>query len=271
MPSGLRQKRPGTPLRHTLFYGFAAGVVRILMRFVYRARSFGARRVPATGAVLLVANHQSYLDPPLVGISVRNRHLDYLARAGLFEVPVLGGLLRGLNSVPIKEDGGDAAAIKEILRRLEKGYAVLIFPEGTRSPDGTMQPFKRGIAVLVKRAKCPVVPVAVEGCFDAWPRERARPRFVGQRVAVAFGDPIPHAELMVRGPDAALEQLQAQVGRLRIVLRRWLRRSSNGRFPPLGAADGVMVGAGQGLPDVAPSAGGSRRAAGPGCPSSAPQ
>src|SRR5688572_4717423 len=104
MFSGLRQKRPGTPLRHMLFYEFAAGLVRILMVVLYRARSLGRSRVPRTGAVLLVANHQSFLDPPLVGVTIRSRHLDFIARMGLFNSPILDRILRALNSVPIREE-----------------------------------------------------------------------------------------------------------------------------------------------------------------------
>jgi len=252
MLSGLHQKRPGTPLRFMLLYELASATVGLVMRVLYRARALGAARIPAKGPVLLVANHQSYLDPPLVGVTVRCRHLDFLARLGLFHSAPLAWLLASLNSVPIREEGGDAAAIKEILRRLEKGYAVLIFPEGTRSPDGAMRPFKRGVAVLVKRAKCPVVPVAIEGCYDAWPRERKAPRLLGQHVAVAYGDPIPHAELMADGPDAALERLEDRIETMRMALRRWMRRTSHGRYPPAGAGDlpgakaGVTGGAGPG-------------------------
>jgi 1-acyl-sn-glycerol-3-phosphate acyltransferase len=231
------------------------------MVVLYRARHLGRARLPRTGAVLLVANHQSYIDPPLVGITVRSRHLDFIARMGLFNSPILDRILRAVNSVPIREEGGDAAAIKEILRRLDQGRAVLIFPEGTRSPDGAMRPFKRGVAVLVKRAKCPVVPVAVEGCFDAWPRERKWPRLLGQHVAVAFDHPISHAELMAAGPDAALELLEARIERMRVALRRWMRRTSHGRYPPAGAGDSVMDAADSGRRAASQSAGESRTVA----------
>jgi 1-acyl-sn-glycerol-3-phosphate acyltransferase len=208
---------------------------------LYRFRAYGSRRLPAEGAVLLVSNHQSYLDPPAIGVGVSHRHLDYIARLGLFEGRVLAWLLTQFNSLPIREQGGDSGAIKEILRRLEAGRAVLIFPEGTRTPDGAMTEFKRGIAVLVKRSRCPVIPVAVEGCFDAWPRQKLWPRLWGKRIAVSFGRPIPHEELMRYGADAALRRLESETQRLRLGLRRLMRRQTAGRVPAPGPGDSTTI------------------------------
>jgi 1-acyl-sn-glycerol-3-phosphate acyltransferase len=234
----LRAKRPGTPLGNLALYEFINRVVALVFRVMYRRRAYGVARVPRSGAVLLVANHQSNLDPPAIGSSIHGRHIDYVARLGLFESSLFfSGLISSLNALPIREDGGDAAAIKEVLRRLEAGRAVLIFPEGTRSSDGAMHEFKRGVAVLVKRAKCPVLPLAVEGCFDAWPRGRSLPRIRGARVAVAFGSPIPHDELMSGGADAALARLASEVDRMRRALRAKLRRVSDGRYPARGPGD----------------------------------
>jgi 1-acyl-sn-glycerol-3-phosphate acyltransferase len=237
MLSRLREHRPNTPLPGLLAYAVSRLIVAAFLTAAYRMRSFGSASVPRDGAVLLVANHQSYLDPPAVGVAVRHRHLDYLARAGLFESKVLGTMLTAFNSVPISEDGGDTRAIKEILRRLGAGRAVLIFPEGTRSPDGAMRPFKRGIALLVKRAQCPVVPVAVEGCYDAWPRDRAAPSVWGKRIAVKVGAPIAYEELLAQGGDAALERLAGEIDRMRLELRAMLRKQTRGRFPAAGPAD----------------------------------
>lgn len=245
MLSRFRQKRPGTPLGQMLFYEIIRRSVRILFGVIYRLRVRGLEHLPPTGAVLIVANHQSFLDPPAIGSAVGVRHLDFVARLGLFQSSrAFGWLIHTLNSVPIKEEGGDAAAIKEILRRLDAGRAVLIFPEGSRSEDGAMEPFKRGVAVLVKRAKCPVMPAAVEGCFDAWSRHQKRPRVTGARIAVAFGEPIGHDELMKDGADAALTRLSSEVDRMRLGLRQELRRASNGRFPPAGAGDRPLIPAG---------------------------
>ena len=113
-----------------------------------------------------------------------------------------------------------------MLRRLEGGRAVLIFPEGSRTTDGRVAPFKRGVAVLVKRSRCPVVPVALEGAYEAWPRSRRLPRWLGHRVAVMYGRPIPHDELMHGGADAALLRLHDEVEAMRLALRERLDRTS---------------------------------------------
>jgi 1-acyl-sn-glycerol-3-phosphate acyltransferase len=232
------RQRPGTPIVRLLAYSGARLITTALLTLFYRLRVFGRERVPRDGALLIVANHQSYLDPPVIGCAIRSRHLDYIARAGLFESRVVGGLITTFNSIPIKEEGGDAGAIKEVLRRLDEGRAVLIFPEGTRSPDGAMREFKRGVALLVKRSRCPVLPVAVEGAFDAWPRDRKRPRVFGQRVAVCIGEPIEHEALMAGGAEEGLRRLEREIDAMRLDLRKQLRRETEGQTPAPGPGDG---------------------------------
>lgn len=207
------------------------------MRIVFRVRWIGCDSVPTTGPLLIIANHQSYLDPPLISTGITRRNIDFIARAGLFRNRLFGWLIGTLNSIPITEQGGDTAAMKEALRRLADGKAVLLFPEGSRTHDGAMTPFKRGVAVLVKRAMCPVLPAAIEGAYDAWPRGRAAPRLLGYRVAVRYGDPIPHADLMADGPDAALRRLEREIDTMRLGLRAELRERTNGRLPAPGPAD----------------------------------
>lgn len=214
----LRAQRPGSPLAHLLIYEFCRHAAALLLILCFRARAYHPRRVP-TGPALLVANHQAYLDPPLIGAFIGHRQISYIARSGLFKFKPLGWLITAVNSIPLRENSGDAAAIREVLRRIEHGDAVLIFPEGSRTPDGPMHEFKRGIAVLVKRAKCPVVPVAVDGCFEAWPRSRPLPRLFRHKVGVLYGHPIPYDDLMKDGPDAALKRLESEVAGLLAQLR----------------------------------------------------
>jgi 1-acyl-sn-glycerol-3-phosphate acyltransferase len=151
--------------------------------------------------VLLIANHQSFLDPLCVGLA-SVRHLHYLARKTLFNNPAFGLLLRVVNCVPIDQEGVGVEGIRNILARLGAGHPVLVFPEGERSPDGRMQALRPGIALLMKRVRAPIVPVGVAGTYDAWPRWRRlpipSPLFLAptqRRVAVVYGPPRDPASL----------------------------------------------------------------------------
>lgn len=169
--------------------------------------------MPESGALLILCNHQSYLDPPLVGSTVVRRELDFFARAGLFRNPAFGWLIRALNSIPVDVENGrpSKASIRAILDRLERGRAVLMFPEGARSSDGHMQPFERGCEFFVKRTGCAVLPAAVEGCFHAWPRGRA-PRLWEARVGLAFGHPMTADEFLA--PPDPLARLRHRIDEL---------------------------------------------------------
>ncbi|MCL4222459.1 MAG: 1-acyl-sn-glycerol-3-phosphate acyltransferase [Phycisphaerales bacterium] len=201
-------------IRNTRYYRFCRRLVWLVNLVFFRARWLHVDRVPLTGPLLIVANHVSFLDPPLIGCAIRARALAYLARSGLFRFKPLGMLLRSFNSVPVAESGGDVAAMRTVIALLQAGNAVLIFPEGSRSPDGNLHEFKRGVALILRKALCPVLPVAVDGPFRAWPRHRRFPILLRHRVAAIYGHPIPHDELLACGPDAALERLHAEVARL---------------------------------------------------------
>src|SRR5690606_18906600 len=138
---------------------------------------------------------------------------------------------------PLDETGTDASGIRSALERLEAGSALLVFPEGSRSPDGAMQRFKRGTSLLMRRAQAPVVPVAIEGAYGAWPRHRALPRLLRARVAVRYGAAIDAKALLADGPDAALRELEARIEAMRLELRRELRLASRGVYPARGAGD----------------------------------
>ncbi|MFG0284093.1 MAG: lysophospholipid acyltransferase family protein [Phycisphaerales bacterium JB039] len=224
-----------TPGQRVL-YRVCRQIVYWAFTLVYRARLDGVRRLP-TGGVLLVANHQSHLDPPLVGLCA-DRPLEYLARAGLFKNRLFAWLITGLGARPIDETGSDAGSgLRTALDRLHAGQALLVFPEGSRTPDGAMHSFKRGAILLVRRAGVPVVPVAIEGTFDAWPRRRPLPRLLGQRVRVRFGAPLDPEALLRDGPEGAVRHLETQIDTMRLELRAQLRRASAGRFPAPGPGD----------------------------------
>jgi len=160
---------------------------RFLYATYFHWRVFNPERVPREGAVILAANHASFIDPPLVGAGL-TRPINYLARKTLFDVPVVGTLLRSWKVVPVDRDGGGGAGLKAILDRLLDGGIILLFPEGTRSHDGGLRPAKAGIGLTVIKSGAPVVPVRVFGTFEACGRHMRLPR--PRRVVVKYGPPL---------------------------------------------------------------------------------
>jgi 1-acyl-sn-glycerol-3-phosphate acyltransferase len=169
--------------------------LRVLCQFLgvlfFAIRCEDRQYIPERGGVLVVSNHQSHLDPVLVGLAC-NRRMNYLARETLFRFAPLRWLIHSLDAIPIDREGLGLAGLKETLRRLKREEIVLIFPEGTRTRDGRVAELRPGFSVLVKRTGVPLLPVAIEGAFHAWPRWRMFPR-IGT-VQVQFGTPITPAE-----------------------------------------------------------------------------
>jgi 1-acyl-sn-glycerol-3-phosphate acyltransferase len=164
---------------NTAFYDFAKATVRGMARVVWRARVFGAGNVPAHGALIVACNHLSYLDPPIMG-SFCPRRISYMAKRELFEMPILGTVIRGLGAYAVDRQGSATAAIRRSLKVLEAGEAIGIFPEGTRNPNGEVQP-QTGVALLASLAQVPVVPACIIGSDRA---------FELHRIEVAFGAPL---------------------------------------------------------------------------------
>ena len=178
---------------------------RLSFRLYFRWKVIDPENVPATGPVILASNHASFLDPPLVGAAA-NREINYLARESLFRFPGIGWLLRKVNAVPVDREGGGAAGLRAIFDRLLKGGAIILFPEGTRSPDGTLQKAKSGIGLTVIKSEAPVVPVRVFGTFEAYSRHHAIPR--PRKVAVQFGKPLDFAVLRAEAKICSKQRLK---------------------------------------------------------------
>ncbi|MBI3875339.1 MAG: 1-acyl-sn-glycerol-3-phosphate acyltransferase [Verrucomicrobia bacterium] len=168
-------------------YFLTWSLCRLVFATYFRWRIFHPERVPLAGPVILAANHASYLDPPFIGSALK-RPINYLARDTLFRWPLFGAYLRSLNVVPVDRDGGGAAGLKGILDRLLAGGGIILFPEGTRTRDGKLQPARSGIGLTVIKSAAPVVPVRVWGTFDAWSRHGKFPRPC--RVTVKYGHPM---------------------------------------------------------------------------------
>ncbi len=175
-----------------LSYRIGWTVFRAMYATYFRWRVFNPENVPLQGGVILASNHASFLDPPLVGSGLR-RDINYLARESLFRFPGIGALLRSWNAVPVDRDGGGARGLKAILDRLLAGGAIILFPEGTRSPDGKLQAARSGIGLTVIKSTAPVVPVRVFGTFEAYGRDIKFPR--PYRVMVKYGRPMDFGAL----------------------------------------------------------------------------
>lgn len=178
---------------------------RTLFRFYFRWRVFHSERVPLTGSVILASNHASFLDPPLVGSGI-HRGINYLARKSLFKFPLFGWVLRTVNAVPVDREGGGAAGLKSVLDRLNAGGAIILFPEGTRSPDGKLQPARSGIGLTVIKSNALVVPVRVFGTYEAYGRNRRFPR--PHRVAVKYGKPLDFAAYRAEAKTCSKDRLK---------------------------------------------------------------
>ncbi|HYV38401.1 MAG TPA: lysophospholipid acyltransferase family protein [Gemmataceae bacterium] len=187
------------------------------MMLGWSLRSTGRQHIPATGPALLVANHQSFIDPALVGLGTR-RHLCYLARKTLFKNRAFAWLIRMLNAVPIDQEGVGKDGIKAILEQLQLGQAVVVFPEGNRTSDGNIAPLKAGIHLLIKRTQAPIVPVGIAGAYDAWPRWRKypipAPLFMPANrgcIAVSIGKPLEARRFAEMGREESMRELHGEI------------------------------------------------------------
>jgi len=183
----------------------------------FSLRFEGGRNIPAEGPALLIANHESFLDPIAVGLTT-TRQLCYLARKTLFTSPLFGGFLRSVGCVPVDQEGVAKDGLKAVLDLLSQGRAVLVFPEGERTITGQMNPLKPGIQLLIKRTKAPIVPVGIAGAFDAFPRSRKFPRFsplfmpAGRgTMAVSVGAPLDARHYLELPRDKLLVELQQAI------------------------------------------------------------
>ena len=206
-----------------LVYGILWLLTRVVGRVFLRYRTRGAEHVPATGGVLLAANHASYADIPLLGCGVRRR-LFYLGRANLFSWPLAGPILRWLGWIPLKTERWDRHAFHTAAELLKAGKAVVIFPEGTRTTDGTLQPGKPGIGMLVAEAQCPVVPVYLRGTYQVLPTGASWLK--RHPVEVSFGESMDFQEACRRYQGKELYQHISHVVMARIAELRGVDHSA---------------------------------------------
>lgn len=169
-----------------IIYRFTRFIFWLFGTIFFRAQGHHVERLPLSGGGLMVlSNHASNLDPPLLGIFT-NRRLCSLAKQELFRIPLFGPWARRIGVLPINRTGVDRKALGRAIDVLKEGNALLIFPEGTRTNDGNLQEGKPGVAMIAVQAGVPCIPVYIDGSYRAWSRGRLFPRFC--KIHVWYGN-----------------------------------------------------------------------------------
>ena len=206
------------------FFGHWYQLVRtlclVLLAIICGVRATGRKRVPETGSCLLMANHASYYDVILLGIAQR-RKVDFMARSGLF-ISILGLMIRSMGAFAIQREGGGASGIKETFKRLKQGAMVGLFPEGTRTTDGRMNPLKPGISNIARKSGCQVLCVGIAGSFEAWPRSQPWPG--SHQFHLHYSELLRPADLAQMTEEQAMACLDARLQSARLVSEAALKR-----------------------------------------------
>jgi 1-acyl-sn-glycerol-3-phosphate acyltransferase len=221
-------------LPNRFWQAFLKFVCRLAAVAVLKIRVFDRQCMPDSGGGLVLANHQSNIDPVLIGLSC-DRRLNYVARTTLFHSPWFRLMVAALDAIPIDREGGGLGGLKETLKRIKRGEYVLLFPEGTRTPDGEVHAMKPGFCAIARRAGVPLVPVALDGAFDAWPRQRTLPR--PEVVHVRWGQPIWPAEIEALDDEALVAEVERRIRECH-ALARQSRHRARAYSSPLVGEDG---------------------------------
>ncbi|HVT71648.1 MAG TPA: lysophospholipid acyltransferase family protein [Lacunisphaera sp.] len=184
--------RPPDPLQMQPFYGFFHYLASSIYGMWFRGEVVGTENFPTAGPFLIASNHASHLDPPMVGCQIA-KQMRFFARRSLWNNRLLAWWLDRVETIPVERDTGDIGAIKKVLQALKEDRAVVLFPEGTRSPDGHLQKPKAGVGLMACKTGVPVVPCRVYDSFAAFGKGRRVPR-LGTPVTIVFGRPLQPPE-----------------------------------------------------------------------------
>lgn len=209
-----------------LFYRWLRLLARIIASVFFAFRTEGRYHLDFEGGAMLLSTHQSVMDPVLVGL-IANQRLNYLARKTLFKNAAFAFLIRVLDAIEIDRDRGGLSGLKEMLKRLKLGEAVLMFPEGTRTSDGEVGQLKPGFIPIARRSEVPLVPIAVVGAYDCLPKGSRLPTC--QPIAVVVGEPLRKETYGSMSDSELLATMQQRLIALHMRGRELVSRQSIGR------------------------------------------
>ena len=175
----------------TLVYNIFYNLSKLLAYGLFSMKVVHRERMVEEGPLILAVNHSSYFDPPLAGICSQ-RDVYYLARKSLLKWPFFGPLFPDMNVIPVERDGNDMSALREVIKKVKAGNGIVLFPEGTRSKDGNLQPAKAGIGLIIAKTKAPVLPMRIFGAFEAIPKGKKGVKFT--KITVVIGHAIHFTE-----------------------------------------------------------------------------
>jgi len=199
------------------WYRFGRYLLRVTVSPFWQVRVFNRHFEPAGGGAVYICNHQSFLDPVLMGMALR-RPMNFMARDSLFRIPLFKQLIASVNAFPVRRGTVDFSAIKQAMRHLKAGGQVAVFAEGTRTSDGRIGRFLPGVAVLAQRAAQWTVPVVIDGAFEAWPRSQMLPS--PGSVVVQYAPPIPQSDARKMKAEALIESIRQTLIQLQAEVRR---------------------------------------------------
>lgn len=187
-----------------IWYKIVAKSLAALCKVLFRLRQLGRENIPKEGAFIVASNHQSYLDPVLCGGPL-SRPMTYLARESLFKNWFFGPAIRSVDAIPLKQGEGDLSTVRAVIKLLKQGKGVCLFPEGTRTEDGRITPFKPGLGLLCRKGNAPIIPTVIDGAFECWPRRNKM--FRPGSIWVQFGEPVSAEQAKEMGDEKLAEHL----------------------------------------------------------------